>query len=528
MCSVKIPRFKFLLKVMLTLAIIAGVYVAYRAIRNNHYEKQLAEVIARLDADEPGWQWEDRFDRLPKLSKEENAGEEIKAIMRLLTLDEYRARLGKNQWCNDYVKYESDKATELCAEFLCDHPNAKLTESYRENIRKFLMTSPCPEALDRARRLHSFRGSMFPHRYRPFLAMSGLPDIQSPRELVRLFGWNAALLAEDKPELAANEISVMFSIAKAYQNDPFGVSALTRVALVRSCCLTTHRLLAQSQLSPATLLRLQKEFQQEEASMISLAEIYRWERALHDHDLKLLHSGEYTLNEFLENQSSMYINGPAITQWPWLDSLLKRVYPPIVLKFWGEPRHYARERADLLKFYDRVIQWSASPEHQLLDRFKSMSAEGPGVSPFVYMRNAYSSSEDDYKKNSYMGIGSMARAMLSYRANCRCITAALAAERYRLDHGTWPTTWEQLSPKYLPATLLDPFTGKPLIIKKLPDGIMIYTVYYNGIDDGGKIFPTDKQFQGDIGYRLWNPEQRRVDMSKEFKVIEDEFKGDNE
>src|SRR5207245_99431 len=113
----------------LTLSIIAGVYVAYRSIRDYNYEKQLAEIIARLDADEPGWQWEDRFDKLPKLSKEENAGEEIKAIMRLLTLDEYRAILGKNQWCNDYVKYESDPATERCTEFLRDHPNAKLTES---------------------------------------------------------------------------------------------------------------------------------------------------------------------------------------------------------------------------------------------------------------------------------------------------------------------------------------------------------------------------------------------------------------
>ncbi|MFT3878058.1 MAG: hypothetical protein QM703_00180 [Gemmatales bacterium] len=84
----KKPRLKFILKVMLTLALIAGVYFVYRSIRSYYYEKQLAEVIARLDTAEPGWQWEDRFARLPKLSKEENAGEEIKAIMRLLTLDE--------------------------------------------------------------------------------------------------------------------------------------------------------------------------------------------------------------------------------------------------------------------------------------------------------------------------------------------------------------------------------------------------------------------------------------------------------
>lgn len=82
---------------MLTLAIIAGGYVTYRSIRNYYFEKQLADVIAMLDDEEPGWQWGDRFDKLPKLSKEENAGEEIKSIMRLLTLDEYRNLLGRSE-----------------------------------------------------------------------------------------------------------------------------------------------------------------------------------------------------------------------------------------------------------------------------------------------------------------------------------------------------------------------------------------------------------------------------------------------
>ncbi|MFT3878057.1 MAG: hypothetical protein QM703_00175 [Gemmatales bacterium] len=360
--------------------------------------------------------------------------------------------------------------------------------------------------------------------------MSGLPDAQITRELIRLFTWNVALEAEaNHSEQAANDISTMLHIVRIYDHDPFQICMLVRAALVNMTCHATHRLLAQSsQLAPATLKRLQDEFIREESLMISLAEICRWERALHDHDLKLLHSGEYTLNAYLEKQGSMFSGRPALTQWVWLDDLLKRIYPPIVLKFWGEPQHYAKERADLLNFYDRIIEWTASPEHQLLERFKAMSAEGQGVSPFVYMRNAYDTSKDDYKKNSFLNIDKIARAMLSYRAHCRCITTALACERYRLEKGVWPTTWEQLSPKYLPTTLLDPFTGKPLFLKALPDGLMIYSVGTNGVDDGGKIFPRDKQYYGDIGYRLWNPYQRRLDMSKELKVTEDESKGNNE
>lgn len=112
--------------------------------------------------------------------------------------------------------------------------------------------------------------------------------------------------------------------------------------------------------------------------------------------------------------------------------------------------------------------------------------------------------------------------MLSYRAHCRCIATALAAERFRLENGDWPTKWEQLAPKYVPSVLLDPFTGKPLFLKALPDGLVIYSVGYNGNDDGGEIFPTDKQYYNDVGYRLWNPAQRGMDMGKELKAAEEE------
>lgn len=399
-------------------------------------------------------------------------------------------------------------------------------------MAKLIASSPCPEALQRARNLRQFPAGLFPHKYRPILAMSLLPDVQGVRNLVRLLSWNVALeLEANRPELAANDISTMLQVARVFDHDPFSICLLVRSALVQMTCHATHRLLAQTTLlSPATLMRLQDEYLREETLMISLPEIYRWERALHDHDLKLLHSGEYSLAGFLEQVGNSYTNGPTITKWVWLDNYLKKIYPRIILGFWAEPRHFAQERADQLNFYNRIIPWASSREHQLLDNFKAMQQQGPGVSPFVYkLPHLYGNgTKEDYQKDSYQGIDRIARAMLTYRAHCRCIATALAAERYRLEHGTWPTTWEQLSPKYLSATLLDPFTGKPLILKTLPDGLMIYSVGYNGIDDGGKIFPIDKQFQGDIGYRLWNPEQRRVDMSKAFKVIEDEFKGDNE
>jgi len=525
----KRPRLKLLLRWLVVLALFVGLYTGYVGIRNYFHEKHLAEVLAQLDAEEPGWDWDHRFAKLPKLAKEENAGEEIKSIMRLLTLDEYRAMLGRNEWSLEFNAFELSPVAEANREFLKDHPNALLPKLNRETMAKLIASPPCPEGLQRARNLKQFPSSLLPHKYRPILAMSGLPDVQSVRNLVRLLYWNMALeLEANHPEQAADEISTMLQVARVFDHDPFAICLLVRSALVQMACHSTHRLLAQTTLlSPATFKRLQDEFLREETLMISLPEIYRWERALHDHDLKLLHSGEYSLAGYLEQ---MYANGPAITKWSWLDNILKKIYPPIVLGFWAEPRHFAQERADQLSFYNRIIAWASSPEHLLFNNYKTMQQQGPGFSPFVYkVPHVYGNgTKEDYQKDSYGGIDRIARAMLTYRAHCRCIAAALAAERYRIEHNAWPTNWDQLAPRYLPNTLLDPFTGKPLILKTLPDGLIIYSVGYNCIDDGGKIFPTDKQYTGDIGYRLWDPRQRRVDMSKEFKAIEDEIKGSNE
>lgn len=525
----KKPRVKLLLKWLLALTLIIGANYTYTGIRNYYYEKQLAEVLARLETIEPGWDWDHRFAKLPKLTKEENAGEEIRAIMRLLTLDDYRNLLGKNEWSNDFNSFELSPLAEANREYLKDHPNAVLPKLNRETMAKLIASSPCPEALQRARNLKQFPSGLFQHKYYPILVMSLLPDVQCVRNLVRLLSWNSALeLEANRPEQAANDISTMLQVTRVFDHDPFNVCLLVRSALVQMTCHATHRLLAQSALtSPATLKRLQDEFLHEETLMISLPEIYCWERALHDHDLKLLQSGEFTLSSYLEKLGSQYTNRFAITSWPWLDTLLKKAYPAIVLGLWAAPRHFALERADQLNFYDRVITWAASPEHQLIDNYKAMQQQGPGVSPFIYkLQYIYGNSgtQEAYKKESYQGIDRIAVALLTYRAHCRCMAVALAAERYRLERNGWPTTWEQLVPKYLSNTLLDPFTGQPLFLKTLPDGLLIYSVGNNGIDDGGKIFPTDKQYTGDIGYRLWTPDRRRIDMSKEFKAIEDELK----
>ena len=90
-----------------------------------------------------------------------------------------------------------------------------------------------------------------------------------------------------------------------------------------------------------------------------------------------------------------------------------------------------------------------------------------------------------------------------------------ACERYRLEHGSWPTSWGQLTSQYLKEIPLDPFTGRALLFKALPDGLVIYSVGYDGKDDGGDVIRAERPTR-DIGYRLWDPSQRGINLDENY------------
>ncbi len=86
------------------------------------------------------------------------------------------------------------------------------------------------------------------------------------------------------------------------------------------------------------------------------------------------------------------------------------------------------------------------------------------------------------------------------------VDVAIAATRYRLDHGEYPATDDALAPAYLAAIPLDPFDGKPLRLKKSADGsLTIYSVGEDLIDNGGDVVRTDDKKATDVGVVLLTP-----------------------
>jgi len=114
---------------------------------------------------------------------------------------------------------------------------------------------------------------------------------------------------------------------------------------------------------------------------------------------------------------------------------------------------------------------------------------------------------------SMPGVLVVTRGFHTRQAELRCTMAALAAERYRREHGRWPESLQQLAPRYLGAVPLDPFDNQPLRFRRLWDGLIIYSVGPDGDDQDGELMNwNDSCWQGtDIGFRLWDVACRRAE-----------------
>jgi hypothetical protein len=71
------------------------------------------------------------------------------------------------------------------------------------------------------------------------------------------------------------------------------------------------------------------------------------------------------------------------------------------------------------------------------------------------------------------------------QANARVTQTGLALHRHKAAHGAYPATLAEVDPQFLAETLLDPFTGQPLVYRTDGDGFILYSLGENLADDGG-------------------------------------------
>ena len=70
----------------------------------------------------------------------------------------------------------------------------------------------------------------------------------------------------------------------------------------------------------------------------------------------------------------------------------------------------------------------------------------------------------------------------------------------------------EIPKKILPSIPLDPFDGQPIRYIHRDDGVTVYTIGFDGKDDGGAIEIDKTMYEDgqDLGFRLFNPDRRNL------------------
>jgi len=88
-------------------------------------------------------------------------------------------------------------------------------------------------------------------------------------------------------------------------------------------------------------------------------------------------------------------------------------------------------------------------------------------------------------------------------ASRRVAQLAVAVARYQFHERRFPERAEDVIPKgFLQQIPTDPFTGEPLKLKATADGVVVYSVGPDGVDDGGAPLTEGQPQKGDIRVRI--------------------------
>jgi hypothetical protein len=441
---------------LLTLAAVGGGRYAYR-----HHEvtTRLEEAVAELDRTDPGWRLHDIEGARAEIPDAENSARHVVAASRLLP--------------KDWPPQQVHKAFEDLepAERLDRDQYALLGDELKR------VAPALAEALELAR-LPNGR-----HRitYLRNVLNTLLGDQDKTRLVTALLRYEALCCAEaGDMKGAMRACHAALNAARSLGDEPFAVSQLIRVACVAVACQAVERTLAQGEPGPADLADMQRALENEDA-FDGLMVAMRGERALMHEMFDALESGDVLTSQVAGNDR---------TPPSWQEVYLR----------WIVRDNFRDEHPLYLSMMSRRLVEVRQPMHKQADAEQQFATDARSLPSSAILTRLL-----------LPGMHRLGEAERRKHANVRCLAVALAAERYRKEHGDWPKTLDRLTPDLLTAVPLDPFDGKPLRYRRLADGAVVYSVGPDGADNGGTL---DRPNAGlrpgtDVGYRLWDVKHRR-------------------
>jgi hypothetical protein len=332
-------------------------------------------------------------------------------------------------------------------------------------------------ALDEARRLKDLPRGRYPLGVDSQGLPSSWPANQQARTLATLLGYDTLLRAHTNDVGGALEsCRALLNLARSFGDEPDHFAQLTRLELRGLACRKIERVLAQGEPSAADLASLERLLEDEEPQPLFLHGA-RGFRAWCHRLLEAAREGE------LRNRGGM--------------------------PTWAASGLATNTRSPTLRATTRLVEIAKLPVEKQAQELRDRGMPKPNEGPYLARIYIWPKIE--------LIARDLSRGQVRSQAELRCTIAAIAAERYRRAKGEWPESLAVLvRDKYLAAVPADPFDGQLVRYRRLNDGVVIYCVGPDGVDDGGKLDRGNSGATGgDIGIQLWDIEHRRAALGIE-------------
>jgi hypothetical protein len=457
----------------------AGLAAVYYLLRQAS-DRELAAVMAELDQQDPGWRLEEIEARRVSLPPEQNSAVRIQAVKRLLP-NPWPAR---NTPAAD-AEPEAESPAAIDERVGAVEPEVQLSAALTRDLRAALQN--VARAVAQARPLAEMpRG-----RFAVTWAKDGISTVltcQDARAAANLLRLDAALLAQDgDPDKALASVRGILNAGRAVGDEPTLIPQFVHIALQAVAVCGLERTLAQGEPSEAALQAVQELLEKEAAEPLLLYGV-RGERAVNHRTLQWMEDGGGSLSQ---TEKLLVGGAPGAGGQP---SRLESMVSGALAR---------RSHVPHLRLLTEFVAIARLPMDQQIPQLDALDER--------IMKSARAGELPVVSKLLLPAVLKVAQACQRGQAILRGAVAAVAAERYRRQHGRWPAAQAQLvQAGLLRAALVDPYDAQPLRLRPLADGIVIYSVGPDGIDDNGKIDRKNITAKGtDIGFRLWNVPQRR-------------------
>jgi hypothetical protein len=444
---------RFILWVLFPLILLGVVYVL---LLTHFADSDLRELQAEADRLDPGWRLEELEAKRAVVPDDQNAALVILAAAKLLP----------QPWPpvpDPAIQFEPDLVKRLATLSPAEQLDPGLIQTLTA------ARAQATAALAEARKVSELPTGRYPITYSRDGISTTTPGHPAARQVALLLSLDVLLRAQEQDtDGALTSCRALLNVARSFGDEPVIFTPMVRMELRTAAWEKAERVLAQGEASDATLAALQRLLEKEEAEPLFLygarAERATWERLF-----TALEAGEITRN-----------------------------------KFWAvlAPKLALGSRSAILQLSTRLVEISKLPMDEQVREIQKAKLFSYDRYPFfarTYLVPKVEKVTHDLRTGQSRG-----------QAELRCAIAAIAAERYRRAHGSWPASLAALVPDPLAKVPTDPYDRQPLRMRRRDNGLVIYSVGPDGQDNGGVIDPTKPSGPGtDVGFQLWDVKQRR-------------------